>query len=61
MPKKRQSQPVQVWLRNADLLRLQHAAKKAGQTLSAIARESILRSLDEFEREFEKESFAGVA
>jgi len=51
MPKKRQSQPVQVWLLNADLLRLQHAAKKTGQTQSAIAREAILRVLDEFEKE----------
>lgn len=55
MPKKRQSQPVQVWLLNADLLRLQHAAKRKGQTQSAIAREAILRVLNEFEKEFEKD------
>lgn len=51
MPKKRQSQPVQIWLANKDLLRLQHAAKKTDQTQSAIAREAIVRLLDELEKD----------
>jgi predicted DNA-binding protein len=51
MPKKRQSQPMQVWLANADLVRLQHAAKKTGRTQSEIAREGILHVLEEFEKE----------
>jgi hypothetical protein len=50
MPKKRQSQPMQVWLANADLLRLRHAAKRTGRTQSEIAREGILRVLEEFEK-----------
>jgi ATP-dependent Clp protease ATP-binding subunit ClpC len=49
MPKKRQSQPVQVWLATADLVRLQHAAKKIGRTQSAIARDAIVRALDELQ------------
>ncbi len=44
---------MQVWLANADYLRLQHAAKRSGRSQSDIAREGILRVLAEVEKEFE--------
>jgi ATP-dependent Clp protease ATP-binding subunit ClpA len=52
MPKKRQSQPVQVWLPDFDRLRLAHAAKKSGRSQSAIVREAIQRTLEELEAAF---------
>jgi predicted DNA-binding protein len=52
MPKKRQSQPVQVWLPDFDRLRLAHAAKKSGLSQSAIVRGAIQRTLDELEAAF---------
>lgn len=50
MPKKRQSQPMQVWLSIADHRRLQHAAKTSGRSQSDIAREGILQVLQELEK-----------
>src|SRR6185295_16747167 len=66
MPKKRESQPVQVWLKNADCVRLKNAAKFAGRTQSDIAREAIIRVLDEYEvqertAELEKQLFDGYS
>lgn len=46
---------MQVWLANADYLRLQHVAKKSGRSQSEIAREGILKVLKEVEKEFENE------
>jgi ATP-dependent Clp protease ATP-binding subunit ClpA len=42
---------MQVWLAHADLMRLQHAAKRAGRSQSDIAREGILRLLEELDKE----------
>lgn len=42
---------MQVWLADADRIRLLHLAKKSGRTQSDIAREGILRVLDELEKE----------
>jgi predicted DNA-binding protein len=55
MPKKRQSQPIQVWVPDFDRLRLAHAAKKLGQSQSAIVRKAIQRSLEELEAAFAEE------
>ena len=50
MPRKRQSQPMQVWLATKDLRRLVHAAQITGRSQSDLAREGILRVLDELEK-----------
>jgi len=55
MPKKRQSQPIQVWLAKSVLIRLQHASKRTHRTQSEIARQAIMLALDTLEKEFEKE------
>jgi ATP-dependent Clp protease ATP-binding subunit ClpA len=55
MPKKRQSQPIQVWLAKSILLRLQNASKRTSRTQSEIARQAITLALDALEKEFEKE------
>lgn len=46
---------MQVWLANADHLRLQHVAKKTGRSQSDIAREGILRVLTEVEKNLERD------
>lgn len=49
MPKKRESQPMQVWLSNTDRHRLGQMASKTGCTRSELAREAIKLMLDESE------------
>lgn len=50
MPRKRQSQPMQVWLAAKDLRRLVHAAKTTGRSQSDIARQGILSVLHQIEK-----------
>lgn len=66
MPKKRESTPVQVWLKNSDCVRLKNAAKFTSRSQSDIAREAIIRALDELEiqeksEELEKQLFDGYS
>ena len=66
MPKKRQSQPVQVWLKNTDCVRLKNAAKFTARSQSDIAREAIIKVLDVLEleqraTELEKQLFDGYS
>jgi ATP-dependent Clp protease ATP-binding subunit ClpA len=49
MPKKRESQPIQVWLQNFDRLRLFHAARISGRSQSDLARSAIVTMLADFE------------
>lgn len=53
MPKKKESQPVQVWLKNADCVRLKNMAKQLNRSQSEISREAICRVLDHFEEQLE--------
>jgi predicted DNA-binding protein len=41
MPKKRESQPLQVWLASEDRFRLEELAKRTGRTKSELARRGI--------------------